>query len=67
MKRHKTDLQRTLFESEAPAWNMLTAELQQSLTEVISQLLLEALQHRQSHPGNDNSTHKPNIEDPHVP
>ena len=57
----KPPTQRLLFEGDGPDWNVLSRASQQQLLEVLSQLLLEALERR----GNDSITTTLN-EDPHV-
>jgi hypothetical protein len=57
----KPTTQRLLFERDEPDWNALSRASQQQLLEVLSQLLLEALERR----GNDSITTKLK-EDHHV-
>lgn len=44
MNARKQTTQRGLLESEFPNWNSLPREAQQSLLDVLSQLLLDALE-----------------------
>jgi hypothetical protein len=44
MNDSKPPAQRLLFEADQPRWNTLPKEIQPQLLEVLSQLLLDALQ-----------------------
>lgn len=46
MNGSKPAMQRSLFESGGPRWYALSEEMQPQLVEVLSQVLLDALQHR---------------------
>lgn len=44
MKNRKSSTQRRLFDADGPRWDTLSKETQPQLLEVLSQLLLDALQ-----------------------
>ena len=50
--------QLALFESELLNWNSLPREAQQSILDVLSQLLLDALEQRGSDRTTSNTTHE---------
>jgi hypothetical protein len=50
MNARKQTTQRALFESQFPNWNSLPREAQQSLLDVLSQLLVDALEQHDSDP-----------------
>ncbi len=45
MNARKPSTQRLLFHDDGPRWDTLLKEMQPQLLEVLSQLLLDALQH----------------------
>ncbi len=61
MNETKSPTQRSLFECDGPRWNALPEETQPQLIEVLSQLLLDTLQHC----GNASSTTVITTEDDH--
>lgn len=61
MNDSKPATQRLLFECDRPHWNRLPSEQRQELLEVLSQILLDALE-----PRNDSISSATTAEDGHV-
>ena len=64
MNHRSQATQLVLFESELPNWQSLPREVQQSVLDALSQMLLDALEQHEHH--NNDHTTTTNIEKEHV-
>jgi hypothetical protein len=66
MNHRSQATQLVLFESELPNWQSLPREVQQSVLDALSQMLLDALEQHEHHNNDHTTTTTTHIEKEHV-